>query len=50
MALGVYATIMLNAFLIVFAMCAIIFLISATIWIVSNVIRETRWRFDHDTD
>ena len=40
----IFTTIMLNALLIVFAVCAIIFLIAATVWIVSNVIRETRWR------
>jgi hypothetical protein len=40
----IVVTIMLNALAIVFAMCAIVFLIVATIWIVSNVIRETRWR------
>lgn len=44
MALEIFTTIMLNALLIVFAVCAIIFLIAATVWIVSNVIRETRWR------
>lgn len=44
MVFEIYTTIMLNALLIVFAVCAIIFLIAATVWIVSNIIREIRGR------
>lgn len=42
MAFETFTTIMLNALLIVFAVCAIVFLIAATVWIVSNIIREMR--------